>query len=59
MRRHTNLAPEQIVQLPSAQMCHGSSLDQGNRLTEVFIQKLFRGVDPAIQLQLTSMAFLK
>lgn len=59
MRRHADLAPKQIVQLPNAQMCHGSRLGQGQRSAKVFVQKLFRGVDSAVQLQLTSMALLK
>ncbi|BEH16679.1 hypothetical protein MAALD49_40470 (plasmid) [Marinobacter shengliensis] len=59
MRRHADLAPKQIVQLPNAQMCHGSRLSQGQRSAEVFVQQLFRGEDSAVQLQLTSMALLK
>jgi|GEM_PF-1277586 len=59
MRRHADLAPKQIVQLPNAHMCHGSRLSQGQRSAEVFVQQLFRGEDSAVQLQLTSMALLK
>lgn len=59
MRRHADLAPKQIVQLPNAQMRHGSRLSQGQRSAEVFVQQLFRGEDSAVQLQLTSMALLK
>ena len=59
MRRHADLAPKQIVQLPNAQMCHCSRLSQGQRSAEVFVQQLFRGEDSAVQLQLTSMALLK
>ena len=59
MRRHADLAPKQIVQLPNAQMCHGSRLSQRQRSAEVFVQQLFRGEDSAVQLQLTSMALLK
>lgn len=59
MWRHAHLAPKQVVQLPNAQMCHGSSFGQGKRVAEMVIQKLFRGVDPAIQLQPASMALLK